>query len=175
MRVHPDPHGELVPPGLYVPDARDPQHGLLNKYVCVIVEKGDVVGSIRRIDGYQHQLVRITGPHGQPQLANHSRKQGLGNTHPVLHVERRNIGIGPNAERHLDSHAAGTAAGTLHILHPRGAVHLFFNRDRDGLLYRLCVCAGIIASYRHTGRGDVRVLIDGGVEHGNETGNDQDQ
>ncbi len=48
FRVHPDPHAEIIRKSRDAAHSRDPQQGILDEYIGIIIQEGNVMCSLRR-------------------------------------------------------------------------------------------------------------------------------
>ena len=88
--------------------------------------------------------------------ANFERHAAERGVHAVLHVNRRQIGIAADLERHVDLAKPAVRAGRGHVEHALDAVDHRFERCRDGAFDRLRVRAGIERADRNCRRGELR-------------------
>src|SRR5690606_15378061 len=80
--------------------------------------------------------------------------------HAVVHVDRREVRIGADFERHVDRERAVAGVDGLHVQHAFHAVDLLLERSGHGLGDRFGGRARIDGANRHLRRNDVRVRGD---------------
>jgi hypothetical protein len=97
-------------------------------------------------------------------------KLGLGERHPVLHVDLGDVGIPADLEGHLHVEGAVVAAGRRHVEHPFDAVDLLLQRLSYGRFHDLRVGPGVAGRYLDDRRRDIRKLIDRQGEQRDEPG-----
>ena len=167
--IQPDPHAVVpCPEDAGVAYPIDPHQALHQIDRGVVAEKERVVGLLGRQEAHHHQHVDGLLAH-RDALAHHLLRQlRRGQGHPVLHVNRRNIRVGPHGEG--DGQAVGAVAGTGggHVDHVVDAVHLGLDGGSHGGLHHLGAGTGIGGGDLDLGRRDVREL-------GHRDGGDGDQ
>ena len=79
----------------------------------------------------------------------------------VLHVDRRQVGIAPDFERHRDGGEPVVGRRRGHVDHALDAVDDRFERSGDGALDRLRVCAGVERADADRRRRELGIAADG--------------
>ena len=86
---------------------------------------------------------------GDAEGANLFGQSRLGLRDPVLHQLLRLVGVGAEAERHVQRHQTVGGGLAAHIEHAFDAVDLFLDRRRHGLGNDLRIGAGILRAHHH--------------------------
>jgi hypothetical protein len=161
-RVQPQPHRVLaLAEDAHVGRARDALDLVADVQIQVVADEdvaqrsvvgieagGDDDGG-RRLDDRDARVAHLGGQPRQRRVD------------PVLHVDRRQVLVPPDVERHDDVAGAVAAAGRLQVAHPLGAVDLLLQRRRDGRFDRLRVRADVDALHLDLRRRQLRILRDG--------------
>src|SRR6185312_4094936 len=122
--VHPYPHAEVIRKPRDIAYAVDAQQRILDEYVGVIIQEGDIMGRPGRIYGDHHQLAGVDRPNGDPEAGRHCGQQRVGDADAVLHVQRGDVDIRSDIERHIHGHEPVVRAVALHVLHAGTSVDL---------------------------------------------------
>ena len=168
--VDPEPDGVLAgAEDLHLADAGDARHRVVDVDVGVVAEEELVISALR---GVQHEDPQRAG-HGL--LDRHALVDDVGGelrgglrvpqVGQHLVVARVGVEVEVHAQLHL---AAAGLAGRVHVEHVVHAAHLLLDGRGDRLLERQRVGAGVGRREQDLGRGDVRILRDGQLDHGDD-------
>ena len=169
--IDPEPDGVLVrPEDLHLTNPGDARHRVVEVDVGVVAEEELVVGALGRVQDEQPQRARHGLPDRDALVDDIWRQLGGGLRVPHVHEHLVDVRIGGDVEAHSEIHlAAAGLAGRVHVEHVVHAAHLLLDGRGHRLLERHRVGARVVRGQEHLGRGDVRVLRDGQLGHGDET------
>ena len=166
--IEPDAQGVIERPEQgRLPDASDPRQRIDDVYGGVVAQIDLVVGLVRGIDVEDLQQGGGFLANGEARARDFLRQLRGGEAHPVLHVDRVDVGIGAERKGHGEVVAAVGAAGGLIIERAVDAVDLLLDGLRYGRFHHLRIGAGIVCLHRHLRRHDVGELRDRNSPHCN--------
>ena len=134
VRTQPDAH--TVIPGakhLHLTDAGQARQRLAHLGAGVVTDKQRRQRAQRRVEAHPHQQVAGALAYLDPILLHLRRELRQRLRHPVLHVDRRQVGIGARREGYAQAVRPLIRAGGLHIQHMIDAVELGLQRGGDSL------------------------------------------
>ena len=174
--IRPHPHADRIILGaedLRVAHAGDTFQ--LIEYVDqrVIRQENRVAALIGRIERDDRQELRRLLEHRHPQPPHLFGQQRQRRLHPIVHVDRREVRIGPHLEGHRDRQRTIAGRGRTYIKHVLHTVDLLFERCRHGFGHHLGAGAGVKGRHLHFRRQDVGKLGDRQISNRSEPG-DQD-
>src|SRR5690606_40673765 len=105
-----------------------------------------------------HHDARVSFSHHESQSPNRLRDYRLGNTYPVLHIERSDVNVGTYVKCYVHLHLPGTRIVGADVGHSRGTVDLGLDWRGYCLLHGLSICSWIGHRHRHDRRRDVGIL-----------------
>ena len=168
--IDPEPDGVLArAEDLHLADAGDARQRVVEVHVGVVAEEQRVVGALRRVQHEHSERARHRLDDRDALVDDVLRQLRLGLRVSQVGQHLVVARVGGDVEVHAQLHlAAGGLAGRVHVEHVVDAAHLLLDRRRDRLLERQGVGAGVGRREEDLGRGDVRILRDGKLDHRDE-------
>ena len=136
----------------------------------VVAQEQPIARPFRRGQVHHHQHVRGLLAGDDPLPHHVLRQPGLRDGHPVLHVDRGDVGVGADREGDGQRVAPAVGAGRRHVEHPVDAVDLGLDGRGHRFLHHLCVRPRIAGGHLDLGRGDVGELRDRDGADGDQPG-----
>ena len=136
VRAQPDTHAVI--PGakhLHLADAGQAGQRLAHLGAGVVADKQRRQRAQRRVEAYPHKQIAGALAHLDAILLHLRRELRQRLRHPVLHVDRRQVGIGARREGYAQAVRPLIRAGGLHIQHMIDAVELGLQRGGDGFCH----------------------------------------
>src|ERR1700691_235089 len=152
---------------LNIADARRAQNGIDKVDVCVIGQKGGVVGPVRRVHGGQREGSSDRFSYVDTIIGDIDGKLGGSQRLAALRENVIGVGIGFGVEVH-DQAGARIAGGIqrIHVVHVVHAAHLLFDGSGNRLLQGLRIRPNVSGQDLNLRRSDVRNLRDRQTQDG---------
>ena len=159
VRVEPDPHGVVErPEQRRRPDPVHPRQRIEDVDGHVVGDEQRILLAALRRECQELQDGRGALLHRHAVALHLLRQARQRRLHPVVHVDRVDVRVGAQLERHGQRVAAVVARVGLHVDHAVRAVDLRFQRLRYSRLHHGRGCAGVAGCHLHLRRHDVREL-----------------